>query len=143
MRMKLIYLAVLVPILSLTGCASIVSNTSWPVAFKSDPSGAEVTVTDQSGKAVRHGVTPTTLKLPSGSGYFQAQTYHVDMKLDGYKVDKGILHADINGWYFGNILFGGMIGMLAVDPATGAMWSLPNEYSTTLTKTEITAAQRN
>jgi hypothetical protein len=30
----------------------------------------------------------------------------------------------INGWYFGNILFGGLIGMLAVDPSTGAMYTL-------------------
>jgi len=30
----------------------------------------------------------------------------------------------INGWYFGNVLVGGLLGMLVVDPATGAMWKL-------------------
>jgi hypothetical protein len=30
----------------------------------------------------------------------------------------------VNGWYFGNIIFGGLIGLLAVDPATGAMYTL-------------------
>lgn len=30
----------------------------------------------------------------------------------------------LNGWYFGNIIFGGAIGMLVVDPATGAMWKI-------------------
>src|SRR5678816_1242997 len=35
--------------------------------------------------------------------------------------------------YSGNILFGGLIGLLAVDPATGAMYTLkPKEVSTTL-----------
>ena len=30
-----------------------------------------------------------------------------------------------NGWYIGgNILLGGLIGWLIVDPATGAMWTL-------------------
>ena len=29
---------------------------------------------------------------------------------------------DFNGWYIGNILFGGLIGMIIVDPATGDMW---------------------
>lgn len=30
----------------------------------------------------------------------------------------------MDGWYFGNILFGGLIGFLIVDPATGAMYTL-------------------
>lgn len=30
----------------------------------------------------------------------------------------------LNGWYFGNLLLGGVIGMLIVDPATGSMWKL-------------------
>lgn len=30
----------------------------------------------------------------------------------------------MNGWYIGNLLFGGIIGLLIVDPATGAMWTL-------------------
>jgi hypothetical protein len=34
------------------------------------------------------------------------------------------LKATLSGWYFGNIIFGGLIGMLAVDPATGAMWNI-------------------
>lgn len=28
----------------------------------------------------------------------------------------------MNGWYFGNLLLGGAIGMLIVDPITGAMY---------------------
>jgi hypothetical protein len=30
----------------------------------------------------------------------------------------------MDGWYIGNILFGGLIGILIVDPLTGAMWKL-------------------
>jgi hypothetical protein len=33
----------------------------------------------------------------------------------------------INGWYVGNIVFGGIIGSLIVDPLTGAMWALESE----------------
>jgi hypothetical protein len=40
------------------------------------------------------------------------------------------------GWYlFGNVVFGGLIGILIVDPATGAMWALDvddNELKITL-----------
>jgi hypothetical protein len=34
----------------------------------------------------------------------------------------------INGWYVGNIVFGGFIGWLIVDPLTGAMWALDTEH---------------
>jgi hypothetical protein len=34
----------------------------------------------------------------------------------------------LDGWYFGNILLGGVIGMLIIDPATGAMYKLDTEF---------------
>jgi hypothetical protein len=43
------------------------------------------------------------------------------------------VEGQVNGWYFGNIIFGGLIGLLAVDPATGAMYTLqPRQVETTL-----------
>ena len=30
----------------------------------------------------------------------------------------------MDGWYIGHILFGGLIGFLIIDPATGSMWKL-------------------
>jgi hypothetical protein len=38
------------------------------------------------------------------------------------------VHFKLDGWYIGNIVFGGLIGMLIVDPATGAMWKIENEH---------------
>ncbi|KGQ53534.1 hypothetical protein IO44_11000, partial [Gallibacterium anatis str. Avicor] len=38
----------------------------------------------------------------------------------------------IDGWYIGNILFGGIVGLLIVDPITGAMYKLPPEVTGTL-----------
>ena len=35
-----------------------------------------------------------------------------------------MIQADIEGWYFGNFLWGGLIGLLVIDPATGAMWKI-------------------
>lgn len=46
----------------------------------------------------------------------------------------------VNGWYIGNILFGGVIGLLAVDPATGAMYSFPDSVNATLNVSEKTVA---
>ena len=46
----------------------------------------------------------------------------------GYKERVVPVHFKMNGWYAGNLLFGGFIGLLIVDPATGAMWKIDNEY---------------
>jgi hypothetical protein len=34
----------------------------------------------------------------------------------------------LNGWYLGHILFGGVLGILIVDPLTVAMWRLGSLY---------------
>lgn len=46
----------------------------------------------------------------------------------------------MNGWYLaGNILLGGLIGWIIVDPITGGMWTLsPEEISLNL---KVKAAQ--
>ena len=42
------------------------------------------------------------------------------------------------GWYFGNIIFGGLIGLLAVEPATGARYTLkPDAVEGTLSELKV------
>ncbi|PZQ54458.1 MAG: hypothetical protein DI563_32710 [Variovorax paradoxus] len=38
----------------------------------------------------------------------------------------------MSGWYIGNILFGGLIGMIGVDPAPGGMYVFPNSVTGSL-----------
>lgn len=48
----------------------------------------------------------------------------------------------VDGWYVGNIFFGGLIGILIVDPATGDMYTLsPREVDCNLTIIKPTAEQ--
>ncbi|MBW3545061.1 MAG: hypothetical protein KY428_05565, partial [Bacteroidetes bacterium] len=54
--------------------------------------------------------------------------YEVILGQEGYKPHSFYIEAQIDGWYFGNIAFGGPLGMLVVDPLTGAMWKIPAEY---------------
>ncbi len=35
----------------------------------------------------------------------------------------------LDGWYFGNLIFGGLLGILIIDPATGAMWRLDETFT--------------
>lgn len=70
--------------------------------------------------------------MKSGSGYFSSEKYVVTFKKDGYDDANYTIHGSLDGWYIGNILLGGLIGMLIVDPATGAMWKLPDVQSASL-----------
>lgn len=118
-----------------TGCASIVSKSDWPVAIVSSEPGAEFEVKNEHGVAIAHGKTPTTITLTSKDGFFAGADYTVEC--GGNRTP---LHTSLNGWYFGNILFGGLIGMLIVDPATGAMWKLPESVHVTPGTTAVPAA---
>lgn len=108
-----------------SGCASIISDNTYPVAIRSTPSQLDFTVTDQKGLQIHSGQTPSTVILKSGAGYFSSAKYNVTFNNGNSEPRTFELKSGLDGWYFGNILLGGLIGMLIVDPATGAMWKLP------------------
>ena len=114
-------------IIYLTSCATIVSKNSWPFAVQTDPPGAKVVITNKHGIEIFSRNTPTALLLKSGAGFFSKESYVVTLSMDGYETKKINVDCKINGWYFGNILIGGVIGMLIVDPATGAMYKLDRD----------------
>jgi hypothetical protein len=116
----------------LTGCASIFEGETQTVTIGSEPAGATVSVTNREGEKVHTGTTPVTLTLKRGAGYFKSEQYTVAFSKEGYADKQITLTSTVNGWYIGNILFGGVIGMLAVDPATGAMYSFPEKVNATL-----------
>lgn len=105
----------------LTGCASIVSGRSQEVTFKSVPDGATVII---SGREM--GKTPFTTLLPRKSG----QT--ITFQKDGYKSESLPLATTVNGWFFGNIIFGGLPGS-TTDSVSGAGTQYsPSFYQITL-----------
>jgi hypothetical protein len=76
-----------------------------------------------------------SIKLPAGTNYFQPERYTVHYSKKGYLPTFQTIDTSLNPWYFGNIIFGGIIvGMVIVDPLTGAMWSLEDEVSAHLVK---------
>lgn len=125
---KVSSLLLLVCFMLTSSCASIVSKSDWPVRIASTPDGADVTITDiTDGRKVHVAKTPTSCTLSSRSGFFKGRTYKVDIAKEGYATQTTEIRSVINGWYIGNLLFGGLIGLLIVDPATGAMWTLDNK----------------
>lgn len=124
--------------LTLTGCASIVSKSNYPVSFNSSPDDAIVTITDKNGIQLYRGKTPTQVTLKSGSGFLSGAKYTVKFEKEGCESQIMTLSNELDGWYIGNILFGGLIGILIVDPATGAMWKLPESMHASLAEKTTT-----
>ncbi|MFZ3047160.1 MAG: hypothetical protein WA151_14710, partial [Desulfatirhabdiaceae bacterium] len=69
-------------------------------------------------------------------GFFDGQTYTIDFTAPGYQPQTCILDSYLNGWYFCNVILGGGLGMLIIDPATGAMWNFPDDLSVELAKAQ-------
>jgi len=98
-------------------------------------------VTDAKGGVISQGITPSDVTLNRSSGYFKPGKYTIEIKKGGKVVSKEIVTASLNGWYFGNILVGGVIGMLVVDPLSGAMYRMPE--SITVNTTSVATANQS
>jgi hypothetical protein len=113
--------------LTATGCASIFSGTTTDVSIRTTP-GTNYTVTNTYGTQVASGVTgddaTATVNLKRGASYFSPHAYKMKLSKIGYRPATVEIDPNINGWYFGNIAIGGFIGMVIVDPLTGAMWRM-------------------
>ncbi len=128
---------ILIPTVFLTGCASILSKSMYPVTINSHPDEATIVIKDERGLQMYKGQTPATLTLAAGEAYFHAKSYTVTFSKPGYEKQTAVIKAGLDGWYIGNLIFGGLIGVLIVDPLTGAMFSLPKELTVTLAKKSL------
>ena len=111
------------------GCASIMSKSVYPVIITSEPTHADITILDKKDKAIYEGRTPTTVELKASRGWFQPAKYQVKVSLAGHNERTIPIKQKLDGWYvFGNILVGGLIGWVIVDPITGAMWTVEDVH---------------
>lgn len=126
-KSKVLLGAALAPCLA--GCASILKGGSQDVEFRSTPPDASFVIRDLKGDGGQiSGSTPGRATLRRGAGYFKGAEYEVTVSKEGYTPATVLLTSGINAPYgLGNLLVGGLIGYLIVDPATGAMWSLEPE----------------
>ncbi|MDR0972738.1 MAG: hypothetical protein LBM61_01970 [Prevotellaceae bacterium] len=111
-----------------SSCATIFTKSRYSVIVNTKPAGATLVITDSKGREVFSGQTPAIVRLKSSDGFFSGADYTLRFSYSGYSNKIVSISSKIEGWYFGNILLGGLIGMLIVDPATGAMWKLDTEY---------------
>jgi len=124
-------------ILPMMACATIMKGGDQKLSFMSDPVGASLSIYNTDGMMVSGGKTPITLPLAKGDGYFKAAKYRVVFEAPGYEPKEVWISGSLEGgWYLaGNLVVGGWIGWLIVDPITGAMWNLkPSSFTASLKK---------
>jgi len=122
---------------AISGCATIVHGGPRAISVGSAPVGAKVSIYDRSNTLVMTNTTPFIAQLSTKYGYFKGQDYRLVFEMPGHPTAEVNLTSSVSGWYFANLVFGGVIGMLIVDPLTGAMFNLsPEKIDQTLTATQ-------
>ena len=98
-----------VSVLAVSGCASIVAGGPAHVSVTSNPAGAAVFLNDR-----QAGQTPMVVELASN-----LPKAEISLELPGFETVRLTRNKQLNGWVWGNILIGGLLGV-AIDYATGA-----------------------
>lgn len=123
--MAMVAVAIIVVV---SGCATILTKSSYPVYINSTPSNARISITDKTGLEIYTGTTPATVLLSASAGYFSRARYQLTFSSPGYEEKTVFIDSSIDGWYFANLLLGGIIGMLIIDPASGAMYKIDQQH---------------
>lgn len=105
-------LLVLTVALSTASCATIMHGTKQDIGISSTPTNAKVTIDN-----VSFGNTPVIASLKRGDNHI------VKIELAGYRTFEAFLTKKTSNWVWGNLVFGGLIG-LAVDALTGGLYYL-------------------
>lgn len=100
---------------SLTSCATVMHGTRQTIGISSNPSNAIVWVDKN-----YVGNTPLIVEMSRKDNHI------VRIELEGYQPYEATFSRQVSGWVFGNVVFGGVIG-LAVDAISGGLYRLTPE----------------
>ena len=106
-------------------------GTTQSIGISSTPSGATVKVNN-----VDKGQTPTIVDLKRKDQHF------VKIELPGYVTYETTFTRKTSGWVWGNLAFGGLIG-LVIDATAGGMYKLtPEQVQANLVKEGLSSAYK-
>ena len=111
---------------SLAGCASIISGRRADIAFDTYPKNASVAIHNDRGQQVTSFNTPGIATLKRQRRFFLPAHYTATITAPGYQSAQVPIGSTLNPWILGNIVIGGIPG-LVVDSATGAAWKPKHE----------------
>ncbi len=107
-----------------SGCATLVSDKTTFSQIDSSPSQAICVVEGENYKQII--TTPANIILPA-----KAAPLRISCDVDGYHTSVEQIDTKMDGWTLGNILFGGVIGVV-VDAATKSGHKYPENIVITL-----------
>lgn len=106
------------PITNILGSNQAVNSTCIPMHSK-------ISVLDTEGCLYYQGTTPTTIPTKKTDFPFSTEQYRIVFNAQDRKRGIWLSSSPDSGWYLrGNIIGAGFIGMLIIDPLSGAMWTL-------------------
>ncbi|MBI3996419.1 MAG: PEGA domain-containing protein [Candidatus Omnitrophica bacterium] len=104
-------------------CATVIHQTRQDVGIASIPSGASVAIDNRP-----TGKTPLVADLKRKENHF------IKIEMLGYETYETTVTHKVSGWVWGNVVFGGLIG-LAIDALSGGMYKLtPDQITAELRK---------
>ena len=110
----------------MAGCATITKGTDDLVTIDTEPDGAQCVLFTDKGQVAVINPTPGSIKVPKSK-----RDLSVRCEKDGYFPTEGVIASSFQAMTFGNILFGGLIGV-AIDAGSGAMSKYESGVSITL-----------
>lgn len=111
-------------------CGTIIHGTRQDVGVSSTPTGAQVVVDN-----MPLGQTPVVAKLT------RKDNHVIRITMPGYQTFETNVTRSVSGWVWGNIVFGGLIG-LAVDAISGGLYKLrPEQVTGTLATADVRSEQ--
>ncbi len=123
---RILYGPLLALVLSASGCATLTKGGSQTVTVDTDPSGATCALTRDAKPLAVVNPTPGSVPVEKAKG-----TIAIACTKQGYLEAAGNLASEFQAMTFGNILFGGIVGIV-VDAASGAMHEYPAAVTITL-----------
>jgi hypothetical protein len=133
-------------LLELSGCATITKSPDQTVSVNTKPAGAECTLTREGKIIAVINPTPGSINVQKDK-----DPIRVTCKKQGFLDNTGEMSSEFEAMTFGNIIFGGLIGV-GVDAVSGAMHEypplvtitlIPEQFESTVTRDAFFDAMRD
>ena len=116
------------------GCATLTKGSTQTVTVNTDPPGGSCTLSREGKEVAVINPTPGSIAVEKASA-----SLSVLCRKSGYQDSAGSFASEFQSMTFGNILFGGVIGIV-VDAASGAINKYPDMVTITMVPEEFADA---
>lgn len=114
MKKNLLITSAILASILFTGCATILGGGNSQTISLNSSKAMKGTMTFSDGSGQQHFTTPATLSV-------ERKSKDIILTSRDGEFNKSIVKSNINGWFFGNLISGGLVGS-TTDMVGGAAW---------------------